>query len=47
MEGLIVLVILIALDAAALRWGCNSSERVRTKEQALAGYGVTWREPAD
>lgn len=43
-EAIVVLSLLLALDLVAARWGRDSRAGPRTKEQDLAGYGVSWRD---
>jgi hypothetical protein len=44
MDALIVLGLLIALAVAAPRWGRDSRNAARSKEQELASYGLSWEE---
>ena len=44
MEAIMALVLLVALGGASLRWGYDSRESIRSKEQELAAYGVSWQE---
>lgn len=47
MEAIMALVLLVALGSASLRWGYDSRDGLRSKEQELAVYGVTWKDLHD
>lgn len=42
MEGVAVLTCLCVLAVLATRWGVDSADSLRSKEEELAGLGVTW-----
>jgi hypothetical protein len=42
MELIIALGLLVGLGIASARWGTDSRERLRSKEERLAGFGVCW-----
>jgi hypothetical protein len=42
MDASLVLGLFVALAVAAARWGHDSREGVRSKEQDLAAHGVCW-----
>jgi hypothetical protein len=44
MDAIVVLGLLIALAVAAPRWGCDSRDAARSKEQDLASFGMSWIE---
>jgi hypothetical protein len=44
MELMIGLLLLIALDLAALRWGADTRETLTSAEEWLAGQGFAWRQ---
>lgn len=44
MEAIVLLGLVTSLAAASMRWGYDSRETIRSKEQELASYGVTWEE---
>lgn len=44
MDAIVVLGLLIALAVAAPRWGCDSRDAARSKEQDLASFGLSWIE---
>jgi hypothetical protein len=46
MELLLVLALLCALGLLAARWGVDSRESLRSKEEQLAALGLTWGPPA-
>ena len=52
MEALIILAIVVGLGVLVVRYGADSREGLRSKEQDLAAYGMRWevndrQEPAD
>jgi hypothetical protein len=42
MEVLIAFVAFILLDLAAMSWGYDSRQSLRSEEERLAALGVTW-----
>jgi hypothetical protein len=44
MELIIALGLLVGLALAAARWGTDSREWPRSKEERLAGFGVRWED---
>jgi hypothetical protein len=42
MELLIVVVVLVLLDLAAMRWGYDSRESIDSAEANLAARGYSW-----
>jgi hypothetical protein len=46
MEVLVVVALLCALAVLAARWGVDSRESLRSKEEELAALGLTWGPPA-
>lgn len=47
MIALVAIALLAALWVLMVRHGHDSRDGLRSKEQDLASYGVTWHEPAD
>jgi hypothetical protein len=47
MDAALLLGLFIVLAAAAARWGHDSREGVRSKEQDLAASGIAWPDRAD
>ena len=46
MEAIVVFSLLTSLAVASVLWGHDSRETIRSKEQELASYGVSWNDLA-
>ena len=44
METIVVFSLLTSLAVASVLWGHDSRETIRSKEQELASYGVSWND---
>lgn len=42
MDAIVLLGLLTSLAVAAVRWGHDSRDTIRSKEEGLATYGVSW-----
>lgn len=46
MEAIVVFSLLTSLVVASVLWGHDSRKTIRSKEQELASYGVSWNDLA-